>query len=446
MSHGDEEEEFEELEQVLFQGPLYGREANLKKNPRLVQAGLIPVKKMISDALARRGHTITLDPSSGRILVRIVVDGIPYAAGTLPSKRGAAVVQMVKLLAGLDTQNRVEPQDGGIQVEFDGEEYRLLVNTTPIRGAAERLRIRVEDVKKSVIRPTDVGFPEDLKEKLQSLTQDANGIILACGPPESGVTSLSMVMLHCMDPYLYSVYNMAEIGDRQLVNVAKFEPEEGHDLELNLDRIIRQQGDAVFMGEVKDPQEAQLLFEYADRLSFFGEIKAMTPVEAVRTLIDWVGVDQVLRRLKCIITQKLIRRFCDDCKQAYRPSPQLLKRLGLPRETTVLYRPPAPPPDDDPNAPTIAEMCADCDGAPYYGRAAAYELFEMTDEMKEVVAEGVDPAVMRKQMISQKQRTLQQDALRLVVAGTTSLEELQRVFSPSRRKRKPGQRQRRRPQ
>ena len=79
-------------------------------------------------------------------------------------------------------------------------------------------------------------------------------------------------------------------------------------------------------------------------------------------------------------------------------------------------------------------MCAPCNGVPYYGRTATYEFLEMTDEMKEVVAAGADPATMKKQMIMQKQRVLQRDALRLVVAGTTSLDELQRVFSSPRRK------------
>ena len=430
----NKEEDFEELEQVLFQGPLYGRETNLKKNPRLVQAGLIPVKRMITDALSRRAHTMTFEPASGQIVVRMVVDGIPYPAGALPGKRGVAMIQMVKLLAGLDTQNRLEFQSGGIQAEYYDAQYRLLVDTTPVRNAAEKLRIRIEDVKESFVRPSEIGFPDDLKKKIQAVTDDATGVLLACGPAESGITSLSIVATHCMDPYLYSVYNIADVGHRELINVTEFESEEGFDLELSLDKIIRQEGDAVYAGRFDDPQQAQLLFQFSDRLCFFGEIAAKNPFEAVRRLIHLVGLDQVLRGLKGIITHKLVRRLCNDCKQAYRPSQQLLKGLGLPRETTVLYRPPTPPQNDDPEASSIEEMCAPCNGVPYYGRTATYEFLEMTDEMKEVVAAGADPATMKKQMIIQKQRVLQRDALRLVVAGTTSLDELQRVFSSPRRK------------
>jgi type II secretory ATPase GspE/PulE/Tfp pilus assembly ATPase PilB-like protein len=433
----DGDEEFEDIEQVLLQGPLYGRKTNLKQNPRLVKAGLIPTKRMLSDALSRRAHTVILEPKGPRLTIRFVVDGIPYPAGAFSGKQGVAIVQMVKLLAGLDVQSRKEAQSGGIEAKFDDEQYRLLVDTTPFKGAVERLRIRVENVKESFIRPLDVDFPTELKETIQKLTDDASGIILACGPSGTGVTSLSMVALHCMDPYLYSVFNMTDVGDRQLVNVTDVDEDAGMDLEMKLDRLLRKEGEAVYMGKFDDPQRAQLLFDYSDRLCFFGEITARTPAEAVKQLIDWVGVDKVLSSLKGVISQKLIRRLCDDCKQAYRPNPKLLQQLGLPPETTVLYRPPAAPSDDEPDAPSVAELCEDCNGSPYHGRVPAYELFEMTDPMKEVIAEGGDAAAIRKQMVDGKHRMLQQDALRLVVSGATSLEELRRVFAPAKGKRRP---------
>lgn len=438
----DAEKELEDIEQVLFQGPMYGRETNLKQNSRLVKAGLIATKRMISDALSRRAHTVILEPKGTRLTVRFVVDGISYLARAVPGKQGVAIVQMVKLLAGLDVQTRKEAQSGGIMALFDDEQFRLLVETTPFKGAVERLRINVENVKESFISPLDVGFPADLKESIQKYTDDASGIVLACGASGTGVTSLSMVALHCMDPYLYSIYNVADVGDKQLLNVTDADEGAGLDLEMKLDRLLRKEGEAVYIGEFDDPQRAQLLFDYSDRLCFFGEIVARTPAEAVKQLVDWVGVDKVLSNLKAVISQKLIRRLCDDCKQAYRPNPKLLQQLGLPPETTVLYRPPTAPAEDDPEALTVEELCADCSGSPYHGRVPVYELFEMTDQMKEVIADGGDAAAIRKQMVDGKQRLLQQDALRLVVAGTTSLEELRRVFSPAKGKRRPMKRRR----
>lgn len=86
---------------------------------------------------------------------------------------------------------------------------------------------------------------------------------------------------------------------------------------------------------------------------------------------------------------------------------------------------------------TIEELCKDCAGVPYHGRVAAFEMFEMTDQMKEVLASGVSLEAVRKQMAAEGQTTLQKDAIRLVAEGKTSLEEIQRVFNPNPAKKKP---------
>lgn len=431
----DEEDEYEDVEQVLFQGPMFGLETNLKQNPRLVRAALVPVKKMVSDGLSRRAHTILLEPAQGRVAIRFVVDGIPYPAGVLPGQRGMAMIQMVKVLAGLNPQERSEPQSGGINAEFDDTKFELLTDFVPLKPGVERLRIRVENPKVTYLKPSAVGMPEDLIQSIRGVTEECKGIILTCGPPESGVTSLSICALHCVDPYLYSVFNMADVGNKELINVTNFEPEEGHDLELSLDRLIRREADVLYMGKLDDPAVVQTMFEFADRLCFVGEISGNTPADAIKQLIEWVGTDMVSQHLKAIITQKLIRTLCDDCKQAFRPNPQLLKRLKLPPETAVLYRAPAPPDPDDEDAPTIEELCEDCDGLPFHGRAAAFELLEMSEGMRDAVLAGADPEAIRGVMNSEDMRTLQRDAIRLVAEGKTALEEVQRAFAPARGRR-----------
>ena len=203
-----------------------------------------------------------------------------------------------------------------------------------------RSRIKVENRKVLRQRPQDVGFPDDLKKKIRDFTSERSGVVLVCGPADSGATTLSIVALHCVDPYLYQVYNFAELKGRELINVTDFRPEPGHDLEITFDRILRREADVLFMDPLISPQDAQVIFQYADRLSFIMEIPANTPFEALQKVLQWVGADLVLKNLRGILTQKLIRKLCDDCKQAYRPNPALVKKLGLPAETTVLYRAP----------------------------------------------------------------------------------------------------------
>lgn len=441
MAHDEEDEdEYEDVEQVLFQGAMFDREADLKKNPRLVKAALVPVKRMISDALARRAHTILLEPTQGRIAIRFVVDGIPYPAGAIPGQRGMAMVQMLKVLGGLNPQDRGDAQTGGIQAEFEDVKYHLLLESTPVGGSAERMRVRVENPKKTYLTAEDCGMPEELSDRIRELSDDPKGIILACGPPESGATSLSVTLLHCVDPYLYSVFNMSDFDNDKLINVTEYEPEEGHDLELSLDRVLRREADVLFVNPLTEPTDVQTMFKYADRACFFGEIPAATPHEALEKLIAFVGKDEVAKHVKAIVSQKLIRVLCDDCKQAFRPNPQLLKRLSLPPETTVLYRAPSPPDPEDPEAATIEELCEDCDGVPYHGRLPVYDVLEMSEGMQDVIRDRFDPTALKEQMAEEGMRVFQKDAIRLVAEGRTSLEEVQRAFRPAGaagRKRRP---------
>lgn len=426
-----------ETEQVLFQGPLFGREANLKAHAKLVQAALIPVKTMISDALSRRTHTIILEPRDNRVAIRFVIDGIAYPAAAIPGPKGVAMAQMVKLLAGLDPNLRREAQIGGIKAEYEKIPYHLMVDSVPQKTGGERVRIKVENTRISLLKPAEVGFPNALRERIRHYTEDRNGVILVCGPPESGTTTLSMVTVHAIDPYLYSVTSMANLHGKELTNVTDFVPEPGHDLEISLDRLIRRETDVMFLDPLDSPQVTQTVFDYSDRVSFIAEIRASSPIEAVQKLIQWVGPDAVVKGLRAVLSQKMIRKLCDDCKQAFRPNPQLLKRLNLPPETSVLYRAPSPPPPDDPKAQSVEELCEKCDGSPYHGRVAAFEMLQMSEGMKEIVANGADPNKMRKQMIEENQVTLQRDALRLVVEGKTSLEEVQRAFESSGPKKRP---------
>jgi type IV pilus assembly protein PilB len=371
-----------------------------------------------------------MEPREGRVSIRFVIDGIPFPAAAVPGQKGVAMVQMLKLLAGLDPNDRKTAQAGGIKAEYDKLPFQLMVESVPAGGGAERVRIKIENRKVLRQKPSEVGLPESLKLKIRDFTSSRSGVILICGPPDSGVTTLSIVALHSVDPYLYSVYNLADMRGKELINVTEFKPEPGHDMELTFDRILRREADVLFLNPLTSPQDAQTIFQYSDRLSFIMEIPANTPIEAMQKLISWVGVDEVVKGLKCILTQKLIRKLCDDCKQAFRPNPLLLKKLGLPPETSVLYRAPVPPPPEDVKAQTVEELCADCDGVPYHGRVAAFEMLEMTDTMKEVIAAGGDPEAIRRQMTADGQTTLQKDAIRLVADGKTSLEEIQRTFNP----------------
>ena len=164
-----------DVEQVLFQGPLYNRECNLKTNAKLVQVALVPVKQMVSDALSRRAHTILLEPREGRVSIRYVIDGVPYPAAAVPGPKGAAMLQMIKLLSGLDINERSVAQSGGMKTDYEKIPYHLLVESVPVGGKSEKIRIKVDNRKVVRQKPQDIGFPNHLKDRIRHCTATTAG-------------------------------------------------------------------------------------------------------------------------------------------------------------------------------------------------------------------------------------------------------------------------------
>ena len=437
MARRDEfEDEEDEVELVLFQGALNGVDANLKENQRLVQAGLVPAKELVTDALEQRAETVIVEPKAGRIGVRFMVDGMPYPGKPLHPKRGVAIAQMLKLLAGQDITNRTSAQSGAIKAEFLEHPYMVFVDSTPIPGSkgAEKIRLRIEDLKLDLSKPAHLGFTDHLKNWIREFTSSKEGgVLLVCGPPQSGTSVTTFVTIHTIDAYLYSIFSMADVGAKDLNNVTHVDQGEDDSLEKTFEQILRKEADVLFHAPLQDAETAKTIFEFHNRLAFVAEIPAADPPTALGQLLEWLDEpQQVVDGLRGIITQRLIRTLCSKCKERFRPNPKLLARVGLPNNTKVLCRKGEPPELEKNEEPEPCEKCGDIG---YHGRAGAFELLEMTEGMKELVLQGADSAAIRKQMRADGMQTLQKDGLRIVADNQTSLEELQRVFSTKKKKR-----------
>src|SRR5579872_2580046 len=161
----EEPEEEEEIDPVSFLGPLSGEEVNLKANGRLVEAGLMRSKDLVTDALSRRADMIRIEPKGPQSVVTILVDGMPYPGGKLAKAEGMAVTQMLKLLAGLDVKERTKQQSGGIKAEFETKPYTLGIKSIPV-PEGERLLVRVTDSKVKLDIPPELGMGEEMRVKL----------------------------------------------------------------------------------------------------------------------------------------------------------------------------------------------------------------------------------------------------------------------------------------
>ena len=423
-SNDDFDDEEEELELVTFQGALNGKKPDVKANGRLMEIGLVPAKEIVSDAMLRRAETVRVETKGSAAVVRLYIDGVAYPGGRLPKQEAHAVTQMLKLLAGLNVKQRKTPQQGGIKADFQDTPYQVLVETEPTPAGVERLTIRVRNLKQSVETPDELGFSEAMKEKLREMAVNRSGVILACGAPGSGTTSTRFGIARCVDAYMYSVYTIGDLESRELPYMTEFEVREEDDLKTTIQRVIRIDADVIFADALGDAETAKIIFEMQKDITFISEFAARDTAQGLAKLLEWVGDPQtVVDGLHAIVSQKLLRVLCKDCKQAFRPNPKLLKKVGLPPKTKVLYRPGQPDPEDPEDEP-----CEVCGGLGHYGRAGMFEMLEMTDGIREAVLGGANVAAIKSKMREERMQSFQSEGLRLVAEGRTSLDELQRTF------------------
>lgn len=427
FGRGGEVEEEEELELITFQGALNGQETNLKANARLVEAGLQPAKEFVSDALLRRAETMRLEPKGRAAVIRLFIDGVPYPGSRIAKQEGHAVTQMLKLLAGLDVKQRKKRQRGGIKAEFQETPYHLYVESEPTSEGVERLTVRARNMKQKFGSPEDLGFSEEMKSKLREMTSKRSGVVLACGPPGSGTTTTRFGLVRSVDAYQYGVYTIGDLEDRDLPYTTQFEVKPEDDLSTTLQRIIRMDADVVMTDPIRNAETAKVVFANQKHVTIISEFAARDVVHGLSQLLEWVEDRQaVADGLSALVSQKLLRLLCNDCKQAFRPNPKLLQKVGLPKETKVMFRPARPDPEDP-----EAEPCETCGGIGYWGRIGMFEMLEITDGIREAVLAGDNSGAFRARMKEERMQSFQSEGLRLVAEGKTSLEELQRVFKKS---------------
>ncbi|MBI1312505.1 secretion system protein E [bacterium] len=431
----NDDDESEEIEYVLFQGATNGIEANLEENKKLVAAGLTAAKELVSEALEEKSEMLKLQIDGKRAMASFFVDGMKRPGPKYPGPQANAVIQMLKLLAGLDITVRDKPQRGGISAKYRDLPFELMVKTQPGQGA-EQLTVTMRNLKTKRVTPEDIGIPEVIKAKIRDTAASHRGVILIAGPPESGVTTTALCALRCVDSYLYQCFILGNLYGREVLNVPVFKPEPGHTLEMTIDRIKRNEGDVIFFDEFIDPEVVKTAMMAASDICIMSEMYARDAADAIAKYVGLVG-DPITaaENLACVVSHKLIRKLCTRCREAFRPSPKLLAQVGLNEDTKTLYRK-CPPPEPDPKTGEEPEPCRACGGLGFRGRVAVFEMIEPTEAVKEAIVAGADPAAIRAAARKDKQITFQKDALRLVEDGTTGLEELKRVFAPPAGKKK----------
>jgi general secretion pathway protein E len=381
-----------------------------------------PVIRLVNVLIGRvtdlRASDIHLEPFDDGLHVRYRVDGVIDTFEVIEPRLAAAVVSRMKLLAQLNIAERRLPQDGRIRTRVKGRELDLRVSTVPtVHG--ESVVLRVLDRASMRFSLAELGFSPDTLAGFESLLARPHGILLVTGPTGSGKTTTLYGALSKLDANALKILTVEDPVEYQLdgINQIHVHPQIGLTFASALRSILRQDPDIIMIGEMRDGETAQIAVQSAlTGHLVLSTLHTNTAASAVVRMTD-MGVERYLitSTVNGVLSQRLVRRLCEHCRQPADLPPELVASSGLAR-----FLKPG-------QAACSASGCAHCRGTGYWGRAAIHELLVVNDVVREAILRGADASQLQEIARKGGLVTLYEDGLRKVAAGVTSLEEVMRV-------------------
>jgi general secretion pathway protein E len=377
------------------------------------------VNLLISRAVDLRASDIHIEPFEQTFLVRYRIDGLLRAQESPPSRLRAAVVSRIKLMAKLNIAETRLPQDGRIKLAIRGNEIDLRVSTVPTLYG-ESVALRVLDRSGVVLDFETLGFEPTLLHNFLEVLNRSNGILLVTGPTGSGKTTTLYTSLRHLNRGDTKILTVEDPIEYQLegINQVQVKTQIGLTFANALRSFLRQDPDVIMVGEIRDRETAQIAVQAA----LTGHVVLSTlhtnnASSTVTRLLD-MGVEDYLltSTINGILAQRLVRVLCSSCSEPYVAPRELIDELQLDRyaksDPITLHRP---------------HGCAQCNGTGYHGRTTILEMLVISDPIRQLVLRGADANEIQVAAIQAGMRTMYQNGLGKVLAGTTSLEEVMRV-------------------
>ena len=393
------------------------------------------LQDLLHDVLWRRASDIdvVLAGQQARVVYRI--DGVALERDPIPAASAEMILMYLKKLAGLAATERRRPQSGHITASMGGktkeldEMVKIEVKTSG-STAGERIMLRVL-AEESRFKIGDLGLMPQQLSQFQSVIDQPQGLVLCCGPRQSGLTSTLYAILRSHDVFVKNIHTLELQLAMDLENVTQHVYDQ-RKTEVSFARrvqtILRADPDVVMVAAVPDSETAALTTEAAG-----GRVKLYVGLEVpdcIKGLQKWLSLVEdralVARSLLAISAQRLVRRLCPECRQAYKPDPETVRKANLPadrieqfyrRSGYVL------------NKKGEQIVCETCQGSGYFGRTAIFEILVVNDDVRKLIAGGASISQIKSVCRKGKQPMLylQEQGIRQVMAGVTSINEVIRV-------------------
>jgi type IV pilus assembly protein PilB len=375
------------------------------------------VQIVITQALRDRASDIHIEPHSGRLRVRYRIDGALHDVADLPGSMGPAVVSRIKIMAGMNIVERRRAQDGQVSMDVEGRAVDIRVSTTAVVGG-EKVVLRLLDKSRPLYRLEQLGMPPDMAGRYSTLLRSPYGMVICAGPTGSGKTTTlygSLGEINTPDRNIMTIEDPVEYTFPS-INQIQINEQAGVTFAGGLRSILRQDPDIILVGEVRDVETARIAVQSALTGHFvLSSLHATDAPSALHRLLD-MGIENFLiaSSVIAVLSQRLVRRVCTHCRQRYQPSAEELAFLEA-----IGGQPP-------PGGYLRGGGCNFCAHTGYLDRTGVYEMMPVTDAIRELVIDRAPHGEMRKTARYEGMRTLQEEAIRLVHAGVTTLAEVMR--------------------
>lgn len=411
-SRSDEETEIELLEKIEADGSELSEQAQEASVVRLVN-------ELLVEAIDTRASDVHIESQASGLVVRYRIDGILHTQAVPPeiNRFQAAIISRLKIMAHLNIAEKRLPQDGRIKLRVHGREIDIRLSVIPmIHGESLVMRILDKGSMKFDLR--SLGMGEATYKLFSELIRLPHGIILVTGPTGSGkTTTLYSSLLEIKSPE-NKIITTEDPVEYQLdgINQIQVHAKIGLTFAASLRSILRHDPDIVLVGEIRDAETAENAIQASlTGHTVFSTLHTNDAAGAFTRIVD-MGIEPFLvaSTVEGIMAQRLVRRLCPDCKQAYQPTHEDVPR-DFPWEKLdgkPLYR---------------ATGCRTCRNLGYSGRFGIYELLATTEEVRQLAHDRVSSYEIKKAALRGGMMTLRDDAFRKAIEGTTSMDEVLRA-------------------
>jgi len=389
---------------------------------------------ILTDAAWRRASNIVFSPTQQNYNVTYYVDGAALKQPTIARDQLDYFSRFVKNLADLDADEKRKPQKGKFRIRCGEEDSEWEVITA---GSTAGEQIQLKPITKlDMAKLADINLMPEQLEQLNKIREAKQGLFIISGLKKTGVTTTFYALLRNHDAFLNNINTLERRPSAELPNTTQnvftLSDTGTTTYAKRLQTIVRMGPDVIGVADCRDAETAQIACAAAkDGKTVYVTLEADSVIKALGKWMKLVGDrNLVAETLSGISNQRLLRKLCSECKQAYEPNKELLRKFNIPPERAkVLYRP-GKVQYTKHGKPTT---CENCQGTGFVGRTGVFEIITINDLLKDTIKQAKAMSEISTQFRRAKMLYLREQAMRKVIDGTTAINEMVRILSTSKK-------------